>query len=562
MKSLGLAAALTLACAFAGCSSAAPVGTALPGAGALAPSRASIVIRIPHRRGHAHYISASTESATLSVTPSASCAGCTAAFAINPLLTAMSPNCASAAAGITCAIALNLNPGTYVGALATYDGAAGCATLPAPCHVLSQNQSFAIQIVNGAANSISVTLDGVPASIVSFDVNGAVLVDHGNGRSFGLIGASSQGRLLVYARDIDGNIILGPGAPAFSASAGGGFTVTVSGNALLIAAPSQIVPGIFALNIAAASPACSVPSANCASAGYTIEFQPVVAVANSSNNTVAMYASGRIDDPPLVTIASGLTQPSALAFAANGDLFVANASTVLRYAQPWTGAGVTAGSGFADPSILAVAPNGTLAVADTVNDVVDLYAAPGYTSKIASISTAGSAGAIAFDGSNQLWVGESGFLIRYAPPYTASNVVLKASNGVAEPVSLATDANGDVYDVEAGAAKLLDFAAPFSGAAIQSVNDTGVSTVVQRAGIVGTCGTKDVVFRSAGSLGTVATLPVNDGAAQRCTFDQDANFYDVDSMYKNIAEFTAPAYGFAWNLTETTTSPAALAAYP
>ena len=209
-----------------------------PAARRPATASASIVIHIPKRvaasrkgRGP-RYVSPSTQSATISLAPAAGCTGCSAAVSGDLSLTPSSQNCTTNGSGTTCTHPFFLNPGTYAGAISTYDGPLGCQNSNA-CHALSVNQSFPWTVNKGKANELAVTLYGVPANVL-------IVPSTANAYAMGRIvfvgGVNQTARFTLYAADADGSLIVGPGAPsfAFSTKPANGWTASILGNVMQI----------------------------------------------------------------------------------------------------------------------------------------------------------------------------------------------------------------------------------------------------------------------------------------------------------------------------------------
>ena len=102
-----------------------------------------------------------------------------------------------------------------------------------------------------------------------------------------------------------------------------------------------------------------------------------LAVANSSANTVTLYAGGATSLLATISIL-GLTNPQALVFDSSGDLFVASLpANVAEYAPPYTGSAATIGSGVSHPQALALDNRGNLFVANgSGSNTVTVYSAP------------------------------------------------------------------------------------------------------------------------------------------------------------------------------------------
>ena len=122
-----------------------------------------------------------------------------------------------------------------------YDGPLDGSNKPTGT-VLSKDQAFPLAVVRGKANVPTITLSGVPSGL-QFSGYLAELARRYELPLFTLpailvAGQGVSGRFAVYATDPDGNVILGPGAPAFAVSVSGGFSATVGGNTVRLAVPS------------------------------------------------------------------------------------------------------------------------------------------------------------------------------------------------------------------------------------------------------------------------------------------------------------------------------------
>lgn len=226
---------------------------------------ATIKVTIPKASTKAKYISAATQSIAISVYDHTHTTLQTTA---NQNLTSGSPGCTTPTpiSPLTCAISIALTPGSYALDLTTYDGLLSGSTPTG--NQLSSNLNFPVTIVAGQANSIPVSLGGIPTSVVLSP--GATSVLSGNnasGYSWGSTCPTGAQSVSVFGVDADGNYILGPGAPTVSlyaantraisvgavgASAPNAFNVTclgVAGNVNLVASA-----------IPAASTGASTPS--------------------------------------------------------------------------------------------------------------------------------------------------------------------------------------------------------------------------------------------------------------------------------------------------------------
>jgi hypothetical protein len=182
---------------------------------------AKLVFKIPHKHAAARgarYLSPATQSVTVDIvatgaTPPAD------GYSVTAGLTPTSTGCTSTLASTICTLIVSLVPGTYAASVTTYDGANGTG------NALSAATAVPITISAGVANTVSLTLGGIPASLTVAPLSAGYL--RGGTGGLTLYGSASQ-KLIVEALDADGNIIAGAGAPtlAVTPSVSGALTVT------------------------------------------------------------------------------------------------------------------------------------------------------------------------------------------------------------------------------------------------------------------------------------------------------------------------------------------------
>jgi virginiamycin B lyase len=240
------AAALFLAACSAAGTPTAPVAPDRTGSKELSstgPARATIRIRIPRRHAKtgpktANYVSPATRSIAIAIAP----AGGGAPRDFNADLTPQAnPNCTTAP--LVCAVDVTLPPGKYVASFATYDGplAGGNGrTNPPTGHELSANQDVALTLRAGNANSINVTLGGVPAAVAMVPSPTSTLAGNMTA-GFTLSKCAAPQTVDVYGVDADGNYILGPGAPLPS-------LVSDDPAHIAVAPPAPASPNAFTLS--------------------------------------------------------------------------------------------------------------------------------------------------------------------------------------------------------------------------------------------------------------------------------------------------------------------------
>jgi sugar lactone lactonase YvrE len=196
-------------------------------------------------------------------------------------------------------------------------------------------------------------------------------------------------------------------------------------------APSELgtsgdpTPGVV---VSASAQTLSVPE------GMAVDQSGDLWVVNAGDGSVVEYSAAQLGasgNPTPVETITGLDAPLSVAFDANGDLWVSNCG------------GDCDGTGTADGSIAEFTPSQLTAGGDVAPSV--------------SITGLGQPGALAFDGSGDLWVSgcggqgcSSGSVSEYAPSQLASSgsptldVTISGSN---EFDDLAFDASGDLWIV-------------------------------------------------------------------------------------------------------------------
>jgi hypothetical protein len=588
LLSLPLAAVLVLA----GCSSAGPAGRG--GSGILPENSARVApapahrrttttfsIRIPKRvrvggRNHPHFVSPSTQSATISIAPNSGCASCTPAFTQKLGLTAGSKNCVTNSSGTICSFTFAQKPGNYTGTMTTYDGALDKSGNPTGA-VLSQDQSFPLTVVLGKANVPTISLYGVPANIMCLPITGAsisiAVADGSCNQGLFKVAAGVTSRFAIYALDIDGNLMLGPGAPTFSASASG-FTFSTAGNVVSVTPPT-ISASLSALTLTATSPACQVPGAVWSFMDLLV-FDSAVAIADSANNTVAVFSRLQIQagaGAPHALI-TGITAPTAVAFDTHGNLFVASGSSqansmVREYAPPYTGApAATMTTNLNLPFAIAIGKNGRVGVLNGGTATAEVFAPP-YTGAPLQASLATSdATALAFDSSENLWISffSSNNVERFPLAFLYGGVdtlLDHVSNGITHPSALQLDSNGNLY---VGEGQVDLFPSPYSGMPTKSSSAVANITSMEidgTHGYIAACGSSEVDFFHNSDLSYAYSR--NTPATCGLAFDR---LHDLEMVFASPAGALTISYdGSFWSPGRSFTStalsaPAAVATWP
>jgi DNA-binding beta-propeller fold protein YncE len=200
-------------------------------------TKTRLLITIPHAASgtasatrRPAYLSSSTQSATLNVTPQGSTTSI-GGFPQTDNLTPTSAGCTSTLANTECVLQLSVPPGSYDLTLTTYDQIGGLG------NALSAAQSVPFTVAEGQANTVSLSLGGVPASALI--VSTALAFAGSTATGFSMT-TGTPASALVFAVDADGNIIVGPGAP----------TVTLTSSApaqLTVTEPTASTPNVVGL---------------------------------------------------------------------------------------------------------------------------------------------------------------------------------------------------------------------------------------------------------------------------------------------------------------------------
>jgi hypothetical protein len=470
MRVLSTLCALLLAGSFlAGCGGAASGGSAqvVPVAGqSKGKVAATLTIHVPKKvrrtsKGRRpRYISPSTQSALITIDPASTCKGCSPSIVAPMGLVPGSPSCVQGPAGTTCSVSFVLSPGIYTGTITTYDGPIACE-FSHNCNVLSANQSFPLTIVAGAANTVGVTLYGIPSNLVMYPVTSNT---EAYGRGILVGGVSSVGKVSLYAQDPDGNLILGPGAPVFgfTAQPTNGWSAAISGNVLQLNTASTFASTKFSqLDLNVTSPSCTESSALC-DFPVVLNVRPMLALADTAGNAVHVLFTNRSTGalPTYATVTNGLTAPANAKFDAAGNLYVAESGGVLVYAPPYTAAPVKSIQLAYAPDKFAVSPGGNVAVAGSFfgTESFTVFDAPAYTTTtVVTVTNPYIVLAMAFNFAGGLWVGTNqGYLGFYAPHGTTPIPNLS----VGRLSAIDVDENGDLVVANPTALTLTKYMAP------------------------------------------------------------------------------------------------------
>jgi sugar lactone lactonase YvrE len=237
---------------------------------------------------------------------------------------------------------------------------------------------------------------------------------------------------------------------------------------------------------------------------------------NFGSTSIVEYSASQLASTgtptPAVTLAASagsLSEPSGLAFDANGNLWVANltgntvveftASQLAASGSPTPAVTISAASGsLADPVGIAFDASGDLWVANTNGNTIVEYTpsqlsasgapAPAVTLSATASSIVGPL-TIAFDASGKLWVANGdnaqNTVVAFSTSQLAASgspapvVTLSANAGsLANPAGLAFDASGDLWVSNATGASIVEFSASqiaSSGSPVPTTSITSAS---------------------------------------------------------------------------------------
>ncbi len=430
------------------------------------PGSASSSTRAPR------YVSPATQSMSVLVTRHSDG---TAVLNQTVGLTPTSAGCVSTLTTTICTLNLPLGPGTYDMTLATYDGydaAHGTATGAK----LSSGQSIGFTITAGQANTVSVTLSGIPASITVFStapaVRGSVAAGfkvYGYGYAFV--------PFTVAALDADGNYIVGPGSPTFSISSGSAFSVhqptSANPNTFSLEAIGG-VPATAKITATAAYPdsTCSTSGAVCSASFLATSAIQTLITADGYNEYINVFSypyarNGQNQIQPSVSFSELV--PNAVTTDGAGNIFVAGGSGKVTIFKPpfnnQSGSYATATTPDSSVNAVLVGADGTLYAGGTQAGYV--FAPPYTGTPITLPSSGGNVAGLAVDASRDVFLAEHDVnrVTIYAPPYTGSPTVV--TSGISAPAAVLVDPSGNLFVANSGSGVVTEYRPPYTGGPIQ-----------------------------------------------------------------------------------------------
>ena len=453
--------------------------------------------------------------------------------------------CSPANNGTSCQVALAMPAGTYSG------------TIGAPN--ANNATAVAFTVTPNGQNLVALATGGIPAQVQIVASSPLAASSAQNGIDFY---GGGRHPVVVEALDANQNVIVGGPPGNFSLNmSGGALSATVSqtpGAAanlfnVTFGATASASSAFLRANVNYAGPLnpCAQPSAVC-SGSVRIDDRQLIGIANASANDVTMFVNGQ--STPLLTIASGVASPQALAFDVSGNLFVADQpASVTEYAPPYVTAPATIANGVNHPQALAVDARGNLFVANgSGSNTVTVYSPP-YNGPPQTTISAGIDDPVdlVLDASSNLYVVNQAHntVAIYAPPYAAPPTIL--SRGLNSPNSLALDARGNLFvaNLNSTPNSVVEFVPPFN-----AMNDPVVTITngINEQGQIG-IGTSANLFVPNQGANTVteyvapytkAPVTIAGGQSQpiALAIDAAANLYVANLGNNTITEY-APPYG-------------------
>jgi hypothetical protein len=490
-------------------------------------------------------------------------------------LTAGSPGCANVSSGAVCQSSLPLVPGVYTAVVSAY-GATG-----ASAGAFVGTQTIAFTVAYGVANVVNLVLAGVPAQV---DIVPGSSMSYENAQGGIDLYGNGKHQLVAQLIDASQNIVVGSAPPTITAAQVGGALALsiaqaspVAPNVLAVSPPAAYGGGSATLRVTATFPGqssnpCAQLGATC-SGNVNVDVKQLLAVANSSANTVTLYAGGQ--NVPVATVANGVTNPQSLVFDGAGDLFVASQpGSVTEYAAPYNGLPATIAIGVNHPQALALDGRGDLFVANgNGSNTVTEYSPPYGGAPAATISTGvDDPVSLGLDFSGNLFVANqaSNTVTEYSPPYSGQPTML--SNGLYGPNSLAIDSRGNLFvsNLNSTPNSVVEFNPPFSSSNVPAV---AISNGVNEQGAIGLNASANLFVPNQGSNTVTEYLPPYNGAPTTITggqnqpvalaIDASGNLYVANYGNNTVTQYPPPYAGASWvTLSNGVSNPQALALSP
>ena len=492
-------------------------------------------------------------------------------------LSSGSTSCVPATTGTICQAALGLGPGTYTANVTLYTNANA-----SPLSATGAAQTVAFTVVAGASNAVNLAVGTTPADLTLVPATAMAVQNAAGGIDF--YGAGKH-QFVFEMLDANQNVVVGGPPMNYTVAPAGGqlsFTVTP---------PLSSEPNFFTIAYTgAANPTATAslhlavtqagPGANpCAQMGavcndsVNVDVKQLLAVANSSANTVTLYAGTQ--NAPVLVVTNGLVNPQGLVFDANGDLFIASEpSSVVEYAPPYTGIPTTIAVGVNHPQALAVDAHGDLFVANgNGSNTVTQYVAPYTGGPSATISTGiDDPVSLAIDAAGDLYVANSAAntVTVYASPYLSAPTTI--SNGLNGPNSVALDPHGNLFvsNLNSTPNAVLEYTPPFAQSSVPAawitngISEQGAISVNAAANLfVPNQGANSVTEYAAPYSGVPTTIKGGQSQPIALAIDGAGNLFVANYGNNSVTMYAPPYSGVSWlTINNGVVNPQALALSP
>jgi virginiamycin B lyase len=398
-------------------------------------AKARLQILVPRRRTrHSKYVSPATQSIAITV------AGRGKSLQFNRGLTTADPACQATAAGTQCTLMLALPPGTYAGTFVTYDGP---LVNGAPSGaVLSSDRNVPIAIAASAANTIGVTLYGVPASVTIVPATGSTMTGSVSA-GFTLSKCASSQPVDVLGVDASGNYIIGPGAPSIGLESS-------DTSHLAVTPPAAQAQNTFALSLPSIPDAKSVvhlslsATPSTASGASTAKSQTTVTFNGDVCGKLTEFPLGHSVPLSIVTGPDGamwFTEPFGNKI---GRITTAGVLTN-EYSVP------TASS---LPFGIAAGSDGALWFTEASSSKIGRITTSGSVTEIPTTTAAAQPGSIISGPDQNLWLteGSANKIARVSTGGTVAEFPITSANS--EPAGITTGPDGNIWFTEDMGGKL------------------------------------------------------------------------------------------------------------
>jgi hypothetical protein len=432
-------AVVTSSIVMAGCSGVVPMPPAPSRATASVASaqQASLTIRIRVPKHHTglqrHYISAGTKGMKFAFT------GPSAITAVANL-TPSSPSCTGKP--LQCTIVVHLKSGTYHVTVDAYDQPPSGGSIPSGANLLSSASNVFASVKAGKANKLSITLDGVPASI---DVSTL---------SAGTFGTPMSSGIGIAPVDADGYTIVGTFATPVNVSTDGAAKIISIATSGSDHPPAQTLlsssdTATFSYDGSATGLVTITASAGSVNGSSVFRVHDPAFVADYGNQAVKEIPPGCSSSSCVRTISSGpVSGLSSVGVSRFGNVYYTDTTTgdaeiLVPCSTGYCLAGAVA-SGFSAPKGVATDPEAEFLYVTGGANVYEMF-----VDSCNTASCAGTVGPGGFANPYQIAV-DSSFEVYVADPTLGE--VLKAPSGCTKPSCVVSLGGAGTFNTPQGVA--------------------------------------------------------------------------------------------------------------